>query len=78
MSLVFFTTSKPANFFWSKKSLATRPRLAGPLGDSSVACFATTRKIIAMLQVMLRYAISLDLLTFNAAKDVEVNSTPCG
>jgi hypothetical protein len=27
---------------------------------------ATTRKIIAMLQVMLAYAISLDLLAFNA------------
>jgi len=35
MSLVFFTTSKPANFFWSKKSPATRPRLVAPLGDSS-------------------------------------------
>ena len=31
----FLTTSKPANFFWSKESPATRPRLAGPLGDSS-------------------------------------------
>jgi catechol 2,3-dioxygenase-like lactoylglutathione lyase family enzyme len=34
MSLVFSTTSKRANFFWSRKSPATRPRLAGPLGDS--------------------------------------------
>jgi integrase len=33
---------------------------------------ATTRKILAMLQVMLGYAISLDLIAFNAAKDVEV------
>lgn len=32
----------------------------------------TTRKIIAMLQVMLNYAISLDLIAINAAKDVEV------
>jgi integrase len=36
---------------------------------------ATTRKIIAMLQVMLGYAISLDLIAFNAAKDVEVIAT---
>ncbi len=33
---------------------------------------ATARKILAMLQVMLSYAISLDLIAFNAAKDVEV------
>ena len=33
---------------------------------------ATTRKILAMLQVMLAYAISLDLIAFNAAKDVHV------
>jgi hypothetical protein len=33
---------------------------------------ATTRKILAMLQVMLAYAISLDLIAFNAARDVEV------
>ncbi|WP_316162840.1 tyrosine-type recombinase/integrase [Bradyrhizobium sp. SZCCHNRI20481] len=33
---------------------------------------ATTRKIIGMLQVMLAYGISIDLLAFNAAKDVEV------
>jgi len=33
---------------------------------------ATTRKIIAMLQVMLGYGISLDLTAFNAATDVEV------
>jgi integrase len=33
---------------------------------------ATTRKILAMLQVMLGYAISLDMIAFNAAKDVEV------
>jgi integrase len=33
---------------------------------------ATTRKILAMLQVMLGYAISLDLVAFNAAKDVHV------
>ncbi len=32
----------------------------------------TTRKIIAMLQVMLAYAISLDFIAVNAAKDVEV------
>jgi integrase len=36
---------------------------------------ATTRKILAMLQVMLGYAISLDLIAFNAAKDVEVIAT---
>jgi integrase len=36
---------------------------------------ATTRKILAMLQVMLGYAISLDLIAFNAAKDVEVITT---
>ena len=36
---------------------------------------ATTRKILAMLQVMLGYAISLDLIAFNAAKDVRVVST---
>jgi len=35
----------------------------------------TTRKIIGMLQVMLAYGISRDLLAFNAAKDVEVIST---
>ncbi len=33
---------------------------------------ATTRKIIGMLQVMLAFGISIDLLVFNAAKDVEV------
>lgn len=33
---------------------------------------ATTRKIIGMLQVMLAYGISIDLLAFNAAQDVEV------
>lgn len=33
---------------------------------------ATTRKIIAMLQVMLAYGISIDLLAFNAAENVEV------
>jgi integrase len=33
---------------------------------------ATTRKIIAMLQVMLGYGIALDLIAFNAARDVEV------
>ncbi len=33
---------------------------------------ATTRKIIGMLQVMLAYGISIDILAFNAAKDVEV------
>jgi integrase len=33
---------------------------------------ATTRKIIAMLQVMLGHGISLDLIAFNAALDVEV------
>jgi integrase len=33
---------------------------------------ATTRKILAMLQVMLGYAMSLDLIAINAAKDVEV------
>ena len=32
----------------------------------------TTRKIIAMLQVMLGHGISLDLIVFNAAFDVEV------
>jgi integrase len=32
----------------------------------------TTRKIIGMLQVMLAYGISLDLIAFNAARDVEV------
>jgi integrase len=32
----------------------------------------TTRKILAMLQVMLAYAISLDLMAINVAKDVEV------
>jgi len=36
---------------------------------------ATTRKILAMLQVMIGYAISLDLIAFNAAKDVEVIAT---
>jgi integrase len=36
---------------------------------------ATTRKIIGMLQVMLAYGISIDLLAFNAAKDVEVIAT---
>lgn len=35
----------------------------------------TTRKILAMLQVMLGYAISLDLIAFNAAKDVRVLSS---
>lgn len=35
----------------------------------------TTRKIIGMLQVMLAYGISQDLLAFNAAKDVEVIAT---
>lgn len=35
----------------------------------------TTRKIIGMLQVMLAFGISRDLLAFNAAKDVEVLST---
>ena len=33
---------------------------------------ATTRKIIAMLQVMLAYGISIDLLAFNAAENVQV------
>jgi integrase len=33
---------------------------------------ATTRKILAMLQVMLAYAISLDLIAINVAQDVEV------
>jgi integrase len=33
---------------------------------------ATTRKIIGMLQVMLAHGISIDVLAFNAAKDVEV------
>lgn len=32
----------------------------------------TTRKILAMLQVMLAYGIALDMIAFNAAKDVEV------
>src|SRR5882724_3120967 len=32
----------------------------------------TTRKILGMLQVMLAYGISLDLIAFNAASDVEV------
>lgn len=32
----------------------------------------TTRKILGMLQVMLAYGISLDLIAFNAAKDVQV------
>jgi integrase len=36
---------------------------------------ATTRKILAMLQVMIGYAISLDLIAFNAAKDVAVIAT---
>lgn len=36
---------------------------------------ATTRKNLAMLQVMLAYPISLDLVAFNAAKDVEVIGT---
>jgi integrase len=36
---------------------------------------ATTRKIIGMLQVMLAYGISIDLLAFNAARDVEVIAT---
>jgi integrase len=36
---------------------------------------ATTRKIIGMLQVMLAFGISIDLLAFNAAKDVEVIAT---
>lgn len=35
----------------------------------------TTRKIIGMLQVMLAYGISRDMLAFNAPKDVEVIST---
>lgn len=35
----------------------------------------TTRKILATLQVMLAYGISLDLIAFNAARDVEVIST---
>jgi integrase len=35
----------------------------------------TTRKILATLQVMLAYGISLDLIAFNAAKDVRVLST---
>lgn len=35
----------------------------------------TTRKIIGMLQVMLAYGISRDLLASNVAKDVEVIST---
>jgi integrase len=39
---------------------------------SSGLSVATTRKIIAMLQVMLAYGISIDVLAFNAAKDVEV------
>ena len=33
---------------------------------------ATTRKILAMLQVMLGYAISLDLMAINVAADVDV------
>lgn len=32
----------------------------------------TTRKILAMLQVMLAYGITLDLIAINAARDVEV------
>jgi integrase len=36
---------------------------------------ATTRKIIGMLQVMLAYGISIDVLAFNAARDVEVIAT---
>jgi hypothetical protein len=32
----------------------------------------TTRKILATLQVMLDYAISIDLMAINVAKDVEV------
>jgi integrase len=35
----------------------------------------TTRKIIGMLQVMLAYGISQDMIAFNAARDVEVIST---
>ena len=36
----------------------------------------TTRKIIAMLQVMLAYLIGMDLMAVNPAADVEVHRPP--
>jgi integrase len=55
----------------SRLTVGTVTKFRDDLRDTGLAV-ATTRKIIAMLQVMLGYGITLDLVAFNAATNVEV------
>jgi integrase len=55
----------------SRLTVGTVTKFRDDLRDTGLSV-ATTRKIIAMLQVMLTYGISLDLTAFNAATNVEV------
>jgi integrase len=55
----------------SRLTVGTVTKFRDDLRDTGLSV-ATTRKFIAMLQVMLAYGISLDLMAFNAATNVEV------
>jgi integrase len=55
----------------SRLTVGTVTKFRDDLRETGLSV-ATTRKIIAMLQVMLAYGISLDLIAFNAATNVEV------
>jgi integrase len=76
------TKSHAFNFFakgMSQKTLAsltvgTVTKFRDDLRETGLSV-PTTRKILATLQVMLGHGISLDLIAFNAAKEVEVIST---
>jgi integrase len=59
------------NLKLSRLTVGTVTKLRDDLRDTGLSV-ATTRKILAMLQVMLAYGISLDLIAFNAATNVEV------
>lgn len=63
-----------ADFKLSRLTVGTVTKFRDDLRAFGVSV-PTTRKIIGMLQVMLAYGVSQDLLAFNAAKDVEVLST---
>jgi len=59
------------DFKLSRLTVGTVTKFRDDLRSTGLSV-ATTRKIIAMLQVMLGYGISLDLTAFNAALNVEV------
>jgi hypothetical protein len=77
--------SRPSHaFIYFEKGIAQRTlaqltvgavtKFRNDLRDAGVSVL-TTRKILSTLQVMLAYAISLDMIAVNAAKDVRVLST---